>query len=160
MIRVCSRCGAEITVSKRGRALYCDKCRRVVVDEQKRASRERLKNGEYSILYKPVKRVCEVCGSEYEGFPSSKYCALCRIKVKREQSRHRYRKPKTVKKKAAVSKPVKTLEEWIREADECNMDYGTYRSLVEKGGMTFEEIKALDLRPVCHSHCRAARKMI
>ena len=62
-----------------------------------------------------------------------------------------------VKKKVdeAQGKPVKTLEDWAREADECNLDYGTYRALIA-AGRTFEQLKAqADRRnPQTHSHCR------
>lgn len=163
MFKFCSRCGKEFYSPsfKPKQVKYCDSCRVEVHREQARASRERLKENEHAIRYKPVKRVCEVCGKEYEGFPTSKYCAECSIKVRREQSTQRYRRPKQEKPEPpALNKPEKTLDDWLREARACNLDYGSYRSLVEKGGMTFEEIKALDLRPVCHSHCRAARKMI
>lgn len=42
----------------------------------------------------------------------------------------------------AEGKPVKALSAWCKEADECNLDYGTYRTLVELHGKTFEELKA------------------
>lgn len=35
----------------------------------------------------------------------------------------------------------KTLEDWVREARECNLDYGNYRALIA-AGKTFEELKA------------------
>lgn len=35
----------------------------------------------------------------------------------------------------------KTLADWCREADECNLDYGNYRALIG-AGKTFEELKA------------------
>ena len=37
--------------------------------------------------------------------------------------------------------PTKTREQWIQEADECNLDYGTYRALREQG-KSFDELKA------------------
>lgn len=44
--------------------------------------------------------------------------------------------------KETEGKPVKTLSAWCKEADECNLDYGAYRTLVELHGKTFEELKA------------------
>ena len=35
----------------------------------------------------------------------------------------------------------KSLSEWQREAQECNLDYGSYRGLIAQG-KTFEELKA------------------
>ena len=37
------------------------------------------------------------------------------------------------------SKP-KTLDDWSREANDCKLDYGTYRALIGMG-KTFEELK-------------------
>ena len=60
-----------------------------------------------------------------------------------------------VKKKVdeAQGKPVKTISDWAREADECNLDYGTYRALIAQG-KTFEQLKAERRSPQPHSHCR------
>lgn len=54
----------------------------------------------------------------------------------------------------ATGKPTKTLSDWAREAAECGLDYGNYRALIERQGKTFEELKAQNHRPQCHSHCR------
>ena len=158
MFKICSRCGEEFYSPsfKPKQVKYCDSCRVKVHREQIRAARERLKENEHAIRYKPVKRVCEVCGKEYEGFPTSKYCAECRIKVKHEQSSRRYRRPspqKPDKENATAIKPEKPLEEWIREARACNLDYGTYRALIAAGN-TFDQLKAERRSPQTHSHCR------
>ena len=34
----------------------------------------------------------------------------------------------------------KTLDDWLREADACGLDYGTYRALIAQG-KTFEQLK-------------------
>ena len=44
-----------------------------------------------------------------------------------------------------------TLDQWVREADECNLDYGTYRALHELG-KTFDEIKAQNHARQIHAH--------
>lgn len=50
-------------------------------------------------------------------------------------------------------KPVKTLDDWVREAADCNLDYGTYRALIAAGN-TFDQLKAVNRHPQTHSHCR------
>ena len=156
MIKTCARCSAEFTTLSPhpGKVLYCDKCREEVSREQRRASRKRLKEDACAVRYKPVKRVCEVCGEEFDGFPLSKYCAPCRLKVRHEQSKidsQRRRKKKAAQKKVII--PEKPLKAWIREARECNLDYGTYRALIT-AGRTFEQLKAEQRSPQFHSHCR------
>lgn len=44
--------------------------------------------------------------------------------------------------KQEPAEPPKPLTDWIREAKECNLDYGTYRGLIEQG-KTFDQLKAL-----------------
>ena len=44
-------------------------------------------------------------------------------------------------KQGLTFKPRKSLSEWSREADECNLDYGNYRALIAQG-KTFEQLKA------------------
>lgn len=45
------------------------------------------------------------------------------------------------KKKFKAQVKDKSLAEWQREAQECNLDYGTYRGLIA-AGKSFEELKA------------------
>lgn len=87
---------------------------------------------------------CPVCGEKFYGSRGRKYCSeKCRKK--------RPRSEKIVK----VVKPVKkSLEEWIREARECNLDYGTYRALINTG-KTFDELKALASRRIVQAHAHA-----
>lgn len=44
----------------------------------------------------------------------------------------------------------KPLDEWIREASECGLDYGTYRQLRESG-KSYDELKAAGYRSAAHS---------
>lgn len=44
----------------------------------------------------------------------------------------------------------KPMDEWIREASECGLDYGTYRTLIEQG-KTFEQVKAAGYHSAAHS---------
>ena len=45
-------------------------------------------------------------------------------------------------KKPELHSETKSLDDWIREAAECNLDYGNYRAQIELFGKTFEELKA------------------
>ena len=81
-------------------------------------------------------RKCVICGKEFTPKASThKYCsALCRENsCGRLHARHaRIDKPKAA--------PT-SLDEWIRKAQECNLDYGTYRALIAQG-KTHEQLLA------------------
>ena len=161
MIKNCARCGAEFNALKGTK--YCSQaCRREATLEHKRASYERLRTtSTMDERCKPIVLTCQTCGAKFTGVFNRKYCSeKCRRAGQRElenlRRRNRRRKVKVDK---ATKKPVKSLEDWIREADECNLDYGTYRTLVELCGMTFDELKADRRSPQTHSHCKAFRKM-
>lgn len=91
----------------------------------------------------PIK--CVVCGKEFmPKATTQRYCSTT-CSVAAEKKRHRSN-PYVPKPKAEPKpKPVKSdkpLEQWVREATACNMDYGNYRALIEHCGKTFEELKA------------------
>jgi hypothetical protein len=86
---------------------------------------------------------CEVCGAEYlSNYTQSKYCAGCRIEVKREQDReHEKRRvwdchnggyhmiaKQTVN---SVKKTGCTVEEIVRRAAAAGMTYGQYVAKME-----------------------------
>lgn len=78
---------------------------------------------------------CIFCGREFrpsQNTPLRKYCSI--------DCYNRCKEPKT-------------LDDWIREAAECNLDYGTYRGLVEQG-KTYAELKtrADNQHQPAHSH--------
>ena len=124
-------------------------------------------------------KTCDRCGCEFAANHAlTKYCAPCRHAVKCEADvRYRATHPKAsikpwdveqpksqprfgcdkavTQKKVdeATGKPVKTLDDWAREAAECNLDYGTYRALIA-AGKTFEQLKVEQRSPQFHSHCR------
>ena len=52
----------------------------------------------------------------------------------------------------------KSLSDWVREARECNLDYGTYRAL-RNLGKSFEELKATaaNRQMPTHAHGRGRR---
>lgn len=99
-------------------------------------------------------RICERCGNPFDEKHVAKYCPDCRPLAYREQNR-KYSCRFDVQKKVdeAQGKPVKTLDDWAREARQCNLDYGTYRALIATG-RTFEQLKAERRNPQTHSHCR------
>lgn len=89
---------------------------------------------------------CEVCGAEYlSSYAQSKYCADCRIEVKREQDRqHEQRRVRdwqnsgchkgvkqTVK---SVKKAGCTVEDIVRRATAAGMTYGQYVAKMEGNG--------------------------
>ena len=85
-------------------------------------------------------RICEHCGKEFDEIHFAKYCPTCRPVVNREHKRLQH---DFIQKRVddAQGKPVKTFSDWAREADDCNLDYGTYRALIAQG-KTFEQLKA------------------
>lgn len=91
---------------------------------------------------------CALCGKEFETYQKlQKYCSLeCAHKGyhrNNAENARRYRKRIRDQKLAkAQDKPTKPLSEWVKEAAECNLDYGSYRTLIEMQGKTFEELKA------------------
>ncbi len=102
---------------------------------------------------------CLQCGKEFTLHPNhlnQLYCSNeCKKKANAEHAKARRRKLAERRHiypvKAETPKPQgKTLAEWCREADECNLDYGTYRGLVEQGH-TFDELKAQNRPPRLHA---------
>ena len=82
------------------------------------------------------KNICPICGAEYRG--GRKFCPACIEAIYSPRRAQVEPKPET------QSEPKKPLSEWISEARECNMDYGTYRAQIEVFGKTFEECKAMN----------------
>ncbi len=89
------------------------------------------------------------CGKEFTPKTYNHiYCSTRCSDIARERRHCRYdyiSKPCVPKFKAKPqpkhTKSTKTLEQWAREAAECNLDYGTYRGLIQLG-KTYEELKA------------------
>lgn len=83
---------------------------------------------------------CRRCGKEYWRTGTQIYCPDCRKLLNYSKYKKLHPKPKP--------KPAKPLDAWIKEARECNLDYGTYRTLIQIG-KTFEELKSTaSLRPL------------
>ena len=83
---------------------------------------------------------CLQCGKEFVAavnHPNQKYCSSsCRKEFHRLLPQKRRQR-----RQLANELANKTREQWIHEADECNLDYGTYRALREQG-KSFDELKA------------------
>lgn len=137
----CERCGRPFETFEDSRRRFCFECYRIRQIELGARLQARLKS---------KTRVCAKCGREFTGMAHQKNCDDCLAEQKREtqrriQERYDAQRPKP--------KTGKTLEDWAREADDCNLDYGTYRALIATG-RTFEQLKADRRSPQIHSHCR------
>lgn len=93
---------------------------------------------------------CKFCGRELKPdakHPNQKYCS--------EKCRNRFVKGLFHLRPGYVDK---SLADWVREAAECNLDYGTYRAL-RNAGKTFEELKATaaNRQMPAHAHGRGRR---
>lgn len=88
-------------------------------------------------------KTCERCSCKFETRKPRKFCPVCYEKLSRGQILQQKKVDES------IGNPTKTLGEWCREAAECNLDYGTYRTLVEFQGKTFDELK--DQAPFRHA---------
>lgn len=133
---VCPICGKVFEPKPNEK--YCSyECKNIAHNRLLSLARKQRRTG-YSV------KKCEVCGKEFKPVNGSQKCCSpeCSIGERRRKTH-------------AKSAPPKSLAEWCREANECNLDYGNYRALITSG-KTFEELKALaDSRGVqTHSHIR------
>lgn len=130
MTRTCTECGKEFAPKVYNQltcSQECSKARDARLGLQRDAAR----------LAKEIRR-CALCGKKFTPKKrSQRFCSVvCRCKL---NSRHDYISKPKIKLKPSKSKPTKPLDEWIREARACNLDYGTYRALIEHG-KTFDEL--------------------
>lgn len=127
--RKCEFCGKEFSVKVANHKFCSEKC---CTDYH---------HGKKSPQEKIPKRKCLNCGKEFFSFSEKqKYCC---DKCGKEY-RKKLEQPKEKK---------KTLDEWAREARECNLDYGNYRALIEMG-KTYEELKATADNRLMIGHAR------
>lgn len=110
-------------------------------------------------------KTCRRCGCKFETWKSKPFCPVCRNKelnetrrerdkLKRKQDRERIQILYRLKVDKSVGKPTKTLTEWMREAAESNLDYGTYRTLIEFQGKTFDELRTQNQNRSATHHAR------
>ncbi|MBO4779476.1 MAG: hypothetical protein J5497_02445 [Selenomonadaceae bacterium] len=132
----CAVCGKEIETTT-GKTKYCRECAYKVQRQQIAASG---KTRERCTL-----QTCLQCGKKFFT-QSAKYCSQqCRNEAVKKAKEQRGRS--------------KTLDDWIHEATECNLDYGTYRAL-RYMGKTFEELKATAGDRPIQAHNRNAKSLI
>ena len=92
----------------------------------------------------PIIEICRNCGKEFEPQTSTtKFCCRAcydeyRYKNSQKVQLSARQAAKAAKRQKFNEKP---LGDYIREAAECNLDYGTYRGLIA-AGKTYEELKA------------------
>lgn len=138
---------------------------------------------------KPARKVkCKICGREFETKSSRKQCCseACSLQNSYNHCRERYyrvRKPAREAARAAASssasvsasvserkrgklepppapaEPKKPMSEWVKEAAECNLDYGTYRAF-RNMGKTYEELKATASSRQAAAHNRMGTKRV
>ena len=176
----CAYCGAEF-VSIKGQRRYCSvKCRAAAERARARQSKinagvpmewaaclvcerqfKRRVNSDENFCSAKCRqkaqvtvKKCAFCGKRFETYNNvKKYCSPdCADKSRYEQVKkyHAQQKVQNLTNKA-IERPPKKLDDWAREAFACGLDYGTYRSLIERG-KTFEELKAE--RHNCGDHSR------
>lgn len=88
---------------------------------------------------------CLYCGREFKPtpmHPSQKFCSRFCYEKNRSSSAPKKKKPQG-----------KLLSQWAAEAAECNLDYGTYRGLLN-AGKTFEELKATAYQRTLSTHAK------
>lgn len=136
----CAECGKVILRTGR-KQKYCPECSYAVSKRRGKEYRQRLKNEQATITLK-----CAECGEEFTpnrrgGSNPQKYCSkrccnLARLRRLAERKEAERRREEYLRELAA-----KPLNEWLREAAECNLDYGNYRAL-RQAGKTYDELKA------------------
>lgn len=129
----CKFCGVEMPGVAPNRK-YCSRACR----EKARAQRQPATTQE------PPNATCVVCGKPFHAARAyQKYCSdECNREVQKKLARERLARQKAAELEArATNQHVKTLDDWIREAAACNLDYGTYRALIAQG-KSFAELKA------------------
>lgn len=143
---ICSRCGKIIPNHCRN-TKYCDLCKIIVKREAQRRYKQIHKKG--SNLPPALIVPCQLCGKDFQPHNSQLYCDQCRADIKTNG----FTKPKTVVHHPPPAKHSKSLEQWVAEANACNLDYGSYRALINQG-KSFDELKASAClrRLPTHSH--------
>lgn len=138
MKKKCAYCGSEFAAEKSTRQYCSRECARKANREKQRAKYldKVAKRIEQELIEPPEWElplpVCRNCGKEFK--PDNSKQIYCSRKCYRE-----YRWPK--KNPSTKKFDGKTLGQWIQEAMNCNLDYGTYRGLIA-AGKTYEELKA------------------
>ena len=81
---------------------------------------------------------CKICGDYiYDAQANQQLCQYCRLHVKRNAKSVRKRKRETAKRNQRDDR----LNQFLAEAAQCGMSYGTYRA-ARRLGFSFDELKA------------------
>ena len=123
-----------------------------------KACLKQIKKGVVRLMKRHEVSHCPCCQKPFiKRAAQQKYCSeQCLIKATRNRTRLSKRKqaeeqnkirdllnPRRRKDKQSDKTEVenKSLDDWCREAAECNLDYGNYRALITQG-KSFDELKA------------------
>ena len=87
-------------------------------------------------------KTCEFCGKPFNPKCSyTRFCSRdCYSAARKKQTALLHERAAELELNPPV--PRKPFFTWVKEARECNLDYGTYRGLIEQG-KSFDELKAL-----------------
>lgn len=112
----CKFCGKPFIKKTGGQKFCSDECRENFYKQERQ----------------PELKTCPVCGKEFLQKHAWGGCCSrkCRAFQREQEAQAKPEPPR-----------IRTLDDWIREAAECNLDYGTYRAMIERE-KTFDELKA------------------
>lgn len=129
LIATCKFCGEPFSKRNMKQKFCSDRCRDTFFRQKRKCH--------------PLLKICPVCGKE---FPDKGHWGKCCGRKCRELLRRQEAQPK-------IGLPrARRLDDWVREAAECNLDYGSYRALIEHG-KTFDELKSgAQNRTGVHAH--------
>lgn len=130
-VRTCAICGKEFKPIRSPQKCCSPECRK----EHYRRYFNDYFHKHHSAKEKLPLPVCRNCGNEFKPDNSGKIfcCRECYVEYCSAK--------KAAAKKPAAKNDGKTLGQWVREAKECGLDYGTYRAYLNMG-KTYEELKA------------------
>jgi len=139
----CRICGKEFNPDVYHR-VYCSReCGEAArkLRDRTRESAERLEK--MSDPLPPEYTTCKNCGKRFRTGNAQYYCSNeCYKEYRKKNSREEQHKAWVAAKAARRQKyGGKTLGQWIQESTACNLDYETYRALIEQG-KTYEELLA------------------
>lgn len=106
------------------------------------AAYERVKERKIRVRVPRQLKTCEYCGKSFTPkCDSRRFCSKKCYGAWLHRERE-LKRASTADLELKPTPPTKPLSEWNREAKECNLDYGTYRGLIN-AGKSFDELKAL-----------------
>ena len=140
----CRICGKEFNRDYYHR-VYCSmECGEAAKKERARTRKSAEKLEKMADPIPPEYTTCKNCGKRFMTGQAQHFCSNeCYKEYRKKNSREEQHKALVAAKAARAQKyGGKTLGQWIQESTACNLDYGTYRALIEQG-KTYEELLAL-----------------